>query len=175
MLLPNAEAPLPVGTAPPTRQSPIPQNPSPPQSLLHPSTFILSAPTDMVLRANPNLSAALAQQICSGGGSRGDTESLYSTPTTVRYSGSGEYEPGLTAGRGGGRDTPFDESAAGYALDNGSFQRDAFEALMNGELPPSHSLVGDGQQITPQILDTFVKVDTKLKVSHPCACCRIQG
>lgn len=164
MLLPNTEAPLPVNTGPPAKHSPDGTTNSPAQSLLHPSTFILSAPTELVLRANPHLPATLAQQICSGNGLRGDTESLYSTPTAMQYSGSGEYDSGFTAGRGGGRDTPFGESAAGYAPDNGTFQRDAFEALMKGELPPSHSLVGDGQQITPQILDTFVKVDTKLKV-----------
>jgi hypothetical protein len=66
----------------------------------------------------------------------------------------------------GGRETPFGESAAGYPPDNGPVQHDAFEAFVNGDLPPSHCLIGDGQQVTPQIIETFVKVDAKLKVSR---------
>ena len=64
-----------------------------------------------------------------------------------------------------GRETPFGESAAGFPPENGPVQHDAFEAFINGDLPHSHCLVGDGQQVTPQIIETFVKVDAKLKVS----------
>lgn len=164
MLLPNAESPLPAGTAPSVKHSPDQSQSSPGQSLLHPSTFILSAPTELVFRANPTISTTLAQQICSGGGIRRDTESMYSTPTAMQYSGSGEYDGGYATGRGG-HETPFGESAAGFVPENAAFQRDAFEALINGDLPPSHSLIGDGQQLTPQIIDTFIRVDAKLKVS----------
>lgn len=73
--------------------------------------------------------------------------------------GNGNY----SAARNG-RETPFGDSAAGFPPENGPVQHDAFEAFINGDLPPSHSLVGDGQQITPQIIETFVKVDARLKV-----------
>jgi hypothetical protein len=103
----------------------------------------------------------------SNGVYRGETETIHSTPTAIqRYPDTVDTDANRTAGRGG-RETPYGESAAGYAADNGVVaQRDAFEAFINGELPPTHSLVGDGQQITPQIIDTFVKVDAKLKVSQ---------
>lgn len=100
----------------------------------------------------------------SSGVYRGETETIHSTPTIVQpYSNGLGTDASWTAGRGG-RETPYGESAAGFAADHNVAQHDAFEAFINGELPPTHSLVGDGQQITPQIIDTFVKVDAKLKV-----------
>lgn len=165
MLLPNINAPLPANTAPPAKHLAELTTSSPSNSFLHPSTFIVSAPTEMVLRANPQISLSLSQMI-SHGAYRGETESIHSTPTTVQqYGGSADADASWTAGRGG-RETPYGESAAGLAADNGIVQRDAFEAFINGELPPTHSLVGDGQQITPQVIDTFIRVDAKLKV-HP--------
>jgi hypothetical protein len=83
--------------------------------------------------------------------------SAYSTPTAHHYS---MESPGRN-----GRETPFGESAAGLAPENGPVQHDAFEAFVNGDLPSSHCLIGDGQQVTPQIIETFVKIDAKLKVN----------
>jgi hypothetical protein len=160
MLLPNIHAPLPIGTAPPPK--PLPDFPDtiPSQSLLHPSTFIFSAPTDAVLRANPQLSNSVSQfssqeSMYNGHSGHG---SAYSTPTAYHYSME-------SPGPRNGRETPFGESAAGFAPENGPVQHDAFEAFVNGDLPASHCLIGDGQQVTPQIIETFVKVDAKLKLS----------
>jgi hypothetical protein len=159
MLLPSTKPPLAIGSAPPAR--PIPDFPdsAPSQSLLHPSTFIFSAPTTAILRSNPHLSESIAH--FSSQEHSYDGRSVYTTPTA--YHAAGEGNGGYSTGRGG-RETPFGESAAGYPPENGPVQHDAFEAFINGDLPPSHSLVGDGQQITPQIIETFVKVDAKLKV-----------
>lgn len=166
MLLPNTHPPLPPGSAPQARHPPDMIRSSPGQSLLHPSTFIASAPTDLVFQANPHLSPSLAQQI-SNGVRMDDNSSMYSTPQQT----SSVEDGGYTVGRGG-RETPYGESAAGYPPDNGPVQRDAFEAYINGELPPSHSLIGDGQQVTPQIIETFIKVEAKLKV---CTLLVLQG
>jgi len=163
MLLPNIHSPLPIGTAPPPKPLPDFTDTIPSQSLLHPSTFIFSAPTDSVLRANPQLSNSVSQfssqeSMYNGPSGHG---SAYSTPTAYHYSME-------SPGPRNGRETPFGESAAGLAPENGPVQHDAFEAFVNGDLPSSHCLIGDGQQVTSQIIETFVKVDAKLKVSPSC-------
>jgi hypothetical protein len=143
MLLPNTHFPLAIGTAPPPKPLPDFTDTIPSQSLLHPSTFIFSAPTEAVLRANPQLSNSVSQFSSQESTYNGHTRhgSAYSTPTAYHYS-----------------------MAAGFPPENGPVQHDAFEAFVNGELPSSHCLIGDGQQVTPQIIETFVKVDAKLKV-----------
>ena len=45
-------------------------------------------------------------------------------------------------------------------------QDDAFQALVAGELPSDRMLVGDGQKLTPQVIESFQKADTKLRVGH---------
>lgn len=159
MLLPSMKPPLPVGSAPLPRPMPNLPDSAPSQSLLHPSTFIFSAPTSSILHSNPHLSQSIAHFSSQEGNYDGG--SVYSTPTayTSTMDGNGNY----SAARNG-RETPFGDSAAGFPPENGPVQHDAFEAFINGDLPPSHSLVGDGQQITPQIIETFVKVDARLKV-----------
>ena len=159
MLLPNTHSPLPIGTAPPPRPMPDFPDSIPSQSLLHPSTFIFSASIDIVTRANPYLSNSISQ--FSSQESIYNSGSAYSTPTAYNYSME-------TPNTKGGRETPFGESAAGFPPENGPVQHDAFEAFVKGDLPPSHCLIGDGQQVTPQIIETFVKVDAKLKVSRRC-------
>ena len=47
----------------------------------------------------------------------------------------------------------------------GSVQLDGFQALVAGELPGDRTLVGEGQRLTPAIVDLFLKVDGKLKVA----------
>jgi hypothetical protein len=159
MLLPNTHSPLAVGTAPPPKPLPDFTDTIPSQSLLHPSTFIFSAPTEAVLRANPQLTNSVSQFSSQESTYNGHTQhgSAYSTPTAYHYS---MESPGAR----NGRETPFGDSAAGFPPENGPVQHDAFEAFVNGELPSSHCLIGDGQQVTPQIIETFVKVDAKLKV-----------
>jgi hypothetical protein len=44
-------------------------------------------------------------------------------------------------------------------------QMDALQALIAGELPADRTLVGDGQKLTPGVIDLLLKVDGKLKVS----------
>ena len=46
-----------------------------------------------------------------------------------------------------------------------SVQQDAFQAFISGELRPDRVLVGAGQPLTPQVIDLFLKIDAKLKVS----------
>jgi len=162
MLLPNIHTPLPLGIAPPPKPLPDFTDTVPSQSLLHPSTFIFSAPIDAVLRANPQLNSvpqfSSQESMYNGHSGHG---SAYSTPTAYHNSMD-------SPGPRNGRETPFGQSAAGFPPENGPVQHDAFEAFVNGDLPSSHCLIGDGQQVTPQIIDTFVKVDAKLKVSLIC-------
>jgi hypothetical protein len=44
-------------------------------------------------------------------------------------------------------------------------QQDGFQALIAGELANDRILVGDGQKLTPSVIEMFAKVDTKLRVS----------
>jgi hypothetical protein len=43
-------------------------------------------------------------------------------------------------------------------------QHDAFQALVAGQLPPDRMLVGDGQKLTPGLVEMFIKADARLKV-----------
>jgi hypothetical protein len=55
-----------------------------------------------------------------------------------------------------------------YGTGNGrvgpGVQMDAFQAFLIGELGEGKTLVGDGQNLTPQVVETFLKVDLKLRV-----------
>jgi hypothetical protein len=44
-------------------------------------------------------------------------------------------------------------------------QGDALQAFLMGDLEEGRILVGDGQKLTPQVVDLFVKVDIRLRVS----------
>lgn len=43
-------------------------------------------------------------------------------------------------------------------------QYDAFQALVAGQLPADRMLVGDGQKLTPGLVEMFIKADARLKV-----------
>ena len=117
--------------------------------------------------------------------------SLDSAPPTTGSSGSGPMSPSsqTVSSRSysfiGGRDDasaspvipeePFGTPIGGDLGDSvasiggvtSATQQDAFQALVAGELPPDRILIGDGQKLTPTVIDLFTKVDTKLRVSDP--------
>lgn len=121
---------------------------NPELNLLHPSTIIHSAPLDS---AYPVPSER----------ERNDPKS----PSASSTSGSPWGGGGVV---GGGRSTP-DAAMGGVGLGEmgmaGASQTDALQALIAGELPADRTLVGDGQKLTPGVIDLLLKVDGKLKVS----------
>lgn len=44
-------------------------------------------------------------------------------------------------------------------------QQDAFQAEMTGQLPNDRILIGEGQKLSPTVVELFGKVDVKLRVS----------
>ena len=59
---------------------------------------------------------------------------------------------------------PTDPIGIGHGTRISATQDDAFQALVAGDLPPDRMLVGEGQKLTAQAIDLFLKVDAKLKV-----------
>ncbi|KAK8843463.1 hypothetical protein IAR55_007120 [Kwoniella newhampshirensis] len=114
-------------------------------SLLHPSTIIHSAPLEAPFNnpKSPGASSVLS------------TATFPNQPQPGYGSGNGVTSPTYnsvidnlgTIGSG----TAF---GAGY---------DALQALIAGDLPNDRTLIGDGQKLTPQVVELFVKMDTKLK------------
>ncbi|GFZ51454.1 hypothetical protein JCM24511_09218 [Saitozyma sp. JCM 24511] len=119
---------------------------NPELNLLHPSTIIHSAPLDS---AYPVPSER----------ERNDPKS----PSASSTSGSPWGGGGVV---GGGRSTP-DAAMGGVGLGEmgmaSASQTDALQALIAGELPADRTLVGDGQKLTPGVIDLLLKVDGKLK------------
>jgi hypothetical protein len=121
---------------------------NPELNLLHPSTIIQSAPLDS---AYPVPSER----------ERSDPKS----PSVSSITGSPWGGGGVV---GGGRSTPDAAMGAAALGEMGTAsggQTDALQALIAGELPADRTLVGDGQKLTPGVIDLLLKVDGKLKVS----------
>lgn len=107
-------------------------------SLFHPSTFIHSSPLESAF-SNPNPSNPK-----SPGGQSLSSHSMFPSSS-------------------GGADPTYDPIGLSPQPIS-SIQQDAFQALVAGELPADRSLIGDGQKLTPQVVELFLKVDAKLKV-----------
>ena len=117
----------------PARSQPAPK--PDPNSLFHPSTFIHSSINDSPL-SNPSSSRS---------------------PEGLSLSSHSMFP-----NSSGGTDPAFDPIGLNpHAMS--SVQQDALQALVAGELPADRKLVGDGQKLTPQVIELFVKVDAKLK------------
>ncbi|WWD21005.1 hypothetical protein CI109_105486 [Kwoniella shandongensis] len=109
-----------------------------PGSLIHPSTIIHSAPLETPFTAISNPK--------SPGASSLSTATFPTTGYGVLSPTNGSVIDNLGGGAGAG--------GGGY---------DALQALIAGDLPSDRTLVGDGQKLTPQVVELFLKVDTKLK------------
>ena len=149
---------LPPPTLPTSRQSFQPPSSSD-SSLFHPSTFIHSAPIDSPHTATPN-------SILSPGGQ---------SVSSQGHSFGGESWEGITGMTSPGYPGLNDPMGLGLVATTttpsySGVQHDAFQAMVAGELPPDRTLIGEGQKLTSQVIDLFLKVDAKLKVSvlpHP--------
>ncbi len=75
---------------------------------------------------------------------------------------SGGSGAGGGGGGGGGRTGVDPIGFSGHVIS--AVQQDGFQAVVAGELPPDRVLIGDGQKLTPQVVDLFLKVDAKLMV-----------
>lgn len=111
-------------------------------ALFHPSTVIHSAPL-----ASPPLNSA--NPLSPG------ARSVSSQSQRPNY---GQTDPT------GGFYTPGHQNSGSIAQTPPSaIQHDAFQAHVAGELPENQVLVGDGQKLTPQVVELFIKVDSRLK------------
>jgi len=110
-----------------------------PNSLFHPSTIIQSAPVD----TGPNpLSPVSTTHSQHSDGPGGQVSSNAISP----------------------KDEPI---ALGSNPRIQTTQQDAFQALITGELGNDRMLTGEGQKLTPPLVELFIKVDARLKVSRP--------
>ena len=112
-----------------------------PDSLFHPSTFIHSSSLDSPIIETMNLNTK----------SPGGQSSHSMVPTS-----SNSADPSLN----------FDPIGLS-PISTSAIQQDAFQALVAGELPADRTLIGDGQSLTPQLVELFLKVDARLKVRQP--------
>ncbi len=128
-----------LGMVLPPRSQPPPK--PDPNSLFHPSTFIHSSTHDSPF------STSATQNPKSPSG----ISSYYS------------MVPNSSGSASAGADPTFDP--IGLSPQATSWvQQDASQPLVAGELSPDRMLVGDGQRLTPQVVDLFLKVDAKFKV-----------
>ncbi|WVQ93379.1 hypothetical protein IAU59_000448 [Kwoniella sp. CBS 9459] len=128
-------------------------------SLHHPSTVIHSAPLDN----------AFASMVGAGAGSgpMPTPKSPAASIATASFASHQVTSPTSEPGHGynpssfGGTANPA--HAAASSANFGSSGGDALQAFIAGELPSDRTLVGDGQKLTPQVVELFLKVDGKLK------------
>ncbi|OCF31323.1 hypothetical protein I316_06927 [Kwoniella heveanensis BCC8398] len=128
--------------------------PAPSNSLHHPSTIIQSAPLDIPFG--------------SVGGGGPPPKSPAASIATATFASHQVTSPTSEPGHGynpssfGGNANPAHvaQTFGGSAASTGG---DALQAFIAGELPSDRTLVGDGQKLTPQVVELFLKVDGKLK------------
>ncbi|KAK6904542.1 hypothetical protein I203_105357 [Kwoniella mangroviensis CBS 8507] len=120
-------------------------------SLLHPSTIIQSAPLEIPFgmgNLGPTPKSPAASIITA---TFANQQSQVTSPTS-------EGGHGHVTSYFGGTAQPHTQQFTSPPP-----QGDALQLFIAGELPSDRTLVGDGQKLTPQIVDMFSKVDTKLK------------
>ena len=155
-------------------------------SLFHPSTFIHSARTSDLAALNSGHSTVSAQpngyQSSIAGSNSfagsstlldsndGDPKSPGGFSVTSFGDASWETTPMATTSRTSGTVTAQGNNSWGDS--SSTTQHDAFQAFILGELPPDRTLVGDGQKLTPQVIELFLKVDAKLRVGGLSCCDR---
>ncbi|WWC91400.1 uncharacterized protein L201_006344 [Kwoniella dendrophila CBS 6074] len=134
-------------------------------SLLHQSTIIHSAPLENPFHNHLSTPKSPASSIMT-------TTATFSTyqqqqqqnqTITSPISEGSHLQHGLGGGNGGyfgGTAQPQQYQSQQTYQENGA---DALQLYIAGELPSDRTLVGDGQKLTPQIVDLISKVDTKLK------------
>ncbi|WWC73280.1 uncharacterized protein I206_107246 [Kwoniella pini CBS 10737] len=103
------------------------------KSLLHPSTIIQSAPLEIPFGNFGPTPKSPAASIATATFS--NQQHQMTSPISEGHAGSQGYFGGI----------------------------DALQLFIAGELPSDRTLVGDGQKLTPQVVEMFGKVDTKLK------------
>ncbi|WVW79092.1 hypothetical protein I302_101056 [Kwoniella bestiolae CBS 10118] len=121
-------------------------------SLLHQSTIIQSAPLDTPFgmgNLGPTPKSPAASIITA---TFANHQSQVTSPTSEGGHGHGGYF--------GGTAQP---QSQGQSFSSPVPQGDALQLFIAGDLPSDRTLVGDGQKLTPQIVEMFGKVDTKLK------------
>lgn len=139
-------------------------------SLFHPSTFIHSARTSELAPLNSALPHGYQTSITGSNSFAGSTlvDSNEGDPKSpggfsINSFGDSSWEntPMATTGRTHRASTARANNKS--ADPSSTTQHDAFQAFILGELPSDRSLVGDGQKLTPQVIELFLKVDAKLR------------
>ncbi|WVF65733.1 hypothetical protein IAT40_000465 [Kwoniella sp. CBS 6097] len=118
-------------------------------SLHHPSTIIQSAPLDIPFGSVGPTPKSPAASIAAA------TFTSHQVTSPTSEPGHGGYNPSSF----GGTANPA-HAAQSFGATSGG---DALQAFIAGELPSDRTLVGDGQKLTPQVVELFLKVDGKLK------------
>ncbi|KAK4683529.1 hypothetical protein P7C73_g6720, partial [Tremellales sp. Uapishka_1] len=101
--------------------------------------------TNPLLTHNPNLSAD-------------HTISLYHPSTFIHSAPSADNPLSPASG-----ETSTDGYVDPIGLTPSGAQHDAFQLYVTGDLPSDRTLVGDGQKLTPQVIELIQKADAKLR------------
>nr|XP_019009650.1 uncharacterized protein I206_05209 [Kwoniella pini CBS 10737]OCF48431.1 hypothetical protein I206_05209 [Kwoniella pini CBS 10737] len=134
---------------PSSPSSSLPTNPNS-KSLLHPSTIIQSAPLEIPFGNFGPTPKSPAASIATATFS--NQQHQMTSPISEGHAGSQGYFGGTAA--------PTFNPNHHISQSQGI---DALQLFIAGELPSDRTLVGDGQKLTPQVVEMFGKVDTKLK------------
>ncbi|WVR09209.1 hypothetical protein IAU60_006271 [Kwoniella sp. DSM 27419] len=131
------------------------QAPTPTSSLLHPSTIIHSAPLDSPFAPGP-----LGPSYSPASATTATFPNPLASPTSTSDHG---HTRGHRYGQSfSGAIKPVSHGGSVVGPDQAG-SVDALSAYIAGDLPSDRTLVGDGQKMTPQIAELFLKADAKLK------------